>query len=452
MLALFSCKRIEALAPKNTVLPYPTINKEISAVTIPIEVDLTSYLKDADDALPKSFSGKEEQCEGVSVKYYFNREPIIFYGSGNKIIYSVNGALRLNLNYCVKCQYLTDGDGACLTPRVYVSCGDGEPLRRFNLQYSTTVKVNPNYSLNSTTALQKFEMLDPCRMSFVNFDVTDKVEAEISKQLKILEKEIDSQIQSVDIKSTVKETWNLLQEPNLIPGYGYLNLSPSSVSMSEIILNKNKAHFDFNLTLSPSFTTEKLAVKKAPLPDLTISKNNSGLSFGLDVVLSYDSLSSFIRRVFKGTSYDVKGRKITIEDISVSGSQDNRLILKTTFSGSKKGTVFLLASPILNNSLKRIELSNVDFDVQSKSVLLKSAKWFFNSKIIKKIEENANYDYTPMVNDMKKQINTSLNQELSKGVSMSGSIKDIKLNNIFYGQNHLVLRTHLEGNLKLIIK
>ena len=67
------------------------------------------------------------------------------------------------------------------------------------------------------------------------------------------------------------------------------------------------------------------------------------------------------------------------------------------------------------------------------------------------IEEKATYNYTEMVDDMKKEINTSLNQELTKGVNMKGSITNIGINSIYYTATHLVLRTHLDGYLKLIL-
>ena len=451
LLCFTSCKDIETVVPENFVEPYPALNAEVSSITIPIEMDLSSYLKAADKEVPHSLTGKNEQCEGVSTFYSIKRDDIKFSGSGNKMGYEVDGQLKLKINYCPKCQTLTDEKGSCIIPRVYVSCGDNEPMRKFKVKYSTTVKVNSDYTFKTSTNLQKFDLIDPCELTIANIDVTTDVEKEITKQLKNLEQEIDKQFSQIDIKSTAKESWKLLQESTEIPGYGYLNLSPSALAMSDIKFNDKKASFTFNIDVAPTFTTEKPTFTILALPELTKSKVDNGLNFGLDVILSYDSLSSFIRSSFKGQTYQVKRKKIVIDDIAVSGSKDNRIILKTQFSGSKKGTIYLLATPVLNDSLKQIEFKNVDFDVQSKSVLLKSAKWFFSSKITQMIEEKATYNYTEMVDDMKKEINTSLNQELTKGVNMKGSITNIGINSIYYTATHLVLRTHLDGYLKLIL-
>lgn len=449
---LSSCKAIETAVPENFVEPYPALNNEVSAITIPVEIDLTSYLKAAEKEIPKSYTGKNEQCEGVSTAYSIKRDEIKFSGSGNKIGYELNGQLKLKINYCPKCQTLTDEKGACIIPRVHVSCGENEPMRKFNLKYNTAVKVNSDYSFNTTTNLQKFELLDPCELTIANIDVTTDVEKEITKQLKVLEREIDKQFSSIDIKSIAKESWKLLQQPTEIPGYGYLSLAPSSLAISELKFSDKKARFNFNIDVSPSFTTEKPQLITSALPNLSQNKADNGLNFGLDVILGYDSLSNFIRTSVKGEVFEIKRKKIIIDDIAVSGSTDNRIILKTTFSGSKRGVVYLLATPILNDSLMQIELTNVDFDVKTKSVLLKSAKWFFNSKINQLVEEQGKFKYTTMLEDVKKEINSAFNQPLTEGVMMNGRINKIALNSIYYTNTHLVLRTQMTGSMKLILE
>lgn len=451
-LVLGSCKSIEPIAPDNFVVPYPPLNNASSTVNIPVELDLTNYVIMADKEVPRHFIGKNSQCEGISTSYEINREDIEFSGSGSKVEYTVDGELKLKLNYCPKCQTITNEDGVCIIPRVYVSCGDKEPMRKFTLGYQTSVKVNSDYTLRTATDLKGFKLKDPCEMTIANIDVTTDVEKEISKQLKGLEQEIDKQLKGIDIKALAKDTWNVLQEPTLIPGYGYLTLSPTALGMSDLVFNKHKAKFNFSLDISPSFTTEIPAVKKTSLPNLSMVKEEKGLNFELDVIVSFDSLTSFIRSSMVGTSFNVKRKTITIDDIAITGSVDNRIVLTTDISGSKKGKIFLLATPVLDDSLHVIRLTNVDFDVKTKSVLLKSAKWFFNSKITELIEQKGTYDFQGIVNDIKKEINHSLTQKLTNEVQMDGEINSIVLKTLYYTNTHLVLRAQMDGKLKLIVK
>lgn len=451
-MVLVSCKSIKPIAPDNFIVPYPPLNNSSSTVTIPVELDLTNYVTKADKEVPRHFIGNNSQCEGISTSYEINREDIKFYGSGNKVAYTVDGELKLKINYCPKCQTITNDDGTCIIPRVYMSCGDKEPMRKFTLGYQTSVKVNSDYTLRPATDLKSFKLKDPCEMTIANIDVTTDVEKEISKQLKGLEQEIDKQLKGIDIKAIAKDTWNVLQEPTLIPGYGYLTLSPTALGMSDLVFNKQKAKFNFCLDIAPSFTTEIPSVKKTALPNLSIVKEEKGLNFELDVIVSFDSLTSFIKSSMVGASFKVKRKTICIDDIAVTGSVDNRIVLTTDISGSKKGKIYLLATPVLVDSLHAIKLTNVDFDVKTKSVLLKSAKWFFNSKIIELIEQKGTYDFQGIVNEIKKEINHSLTQALTDEVQMDGAMNSIALKTLYYTNTHLVLRAQLDGKLKLIVR
>jgi hypothetical protein len=180
--------------------------------------------------------------------------------------------------------------------------------------------------------------------------------------------------------------------------------------------------------------------------------NASALDLAMDVNFSFDSLTQLIRAEFVGKSFDVKRKKIKVEDLYISGSKDNQLVLKTQISGSKKGTIYLLASPVLNDSLHQIDFNNVSFDVHTKNMLLKAAKWIFKTKITEMIEDQASFDYLPLVSDVKKEINTSLNQEVLKDVHLKGNVSEIYLKELFVTPSHLVLRTQLIGQMKLILK
>jgi hypothetical protein len=451
-MCLASCKNIEALAPVSSEIPYPALNNTYSNITIPIEMDLTSSFMQAEKLIPTVYKGKNEVCEGVSSTYSIARKPIRFDGNGKGLDYTVDGELKLNLSYCPKCQSITGKEPLCLVPRIYADCGVSEPKRRFTLKYATSLKVGPDYSLNTKTVLKHFDLIDPCKITLFNYDATPKIESEIKKQLQVLEPEIDKQLKTIDIKSMARDTWNSLLDPIEVPGYGFLYLRPTGIGMSEIDFSGQKANFNFTLKLAPSFVTEKLSMPKTPLPELSKVNNASALDLAMDVNFSFDSLTQLIRAEFVGKSFDVKRKKVKVEDLYISGSKDNQLVLKTQISGSKKGTIYLLASPVLNDSLHQIDFNNVSFDVHTKNMLLKAAKWIFKTKITEMIEDQASFDYLPLVSDVKKEINTSLNQEVLKDVHLKGNVSEIYLKELFVTPSHLVLRTQLIGQMKLILK
>ena len=103
LLILSACKTIEPLPPQNQIIE-PSISKsKASSITIPIEVDLESYFKEADKSIPKIFTGGESACEGLSYTYELNREPIKFNTFHSGIEYKTTVNYKLDLSYCPKC-------------------------------------------------------------------------------------------------------------------------------------------------------------------------------------------------------------------------------------------------------------------------------------------------------------------------------------------------------------
>ena len=55
---LVACKTIEVAAPITKIIPPPVLNTQVSTITIPIQINLSPYLKEVEKSLPTSFSGE----------------------------------------------------------------------------------------------------------------------------------------------------------------------------------------------------------------------------------------------------------------------------------------------------------------------------------------------------------------------------------------------------------
>ena len=128
VLFLFSCKTISPVSPTIAVSEYIPPVQKVSVMNIPVEMEMKSYFKAADEAVPYEFKGKEQNCEDVSYDYKFNRNPIKIEGKAGRnsaleIGIDIEGKYALNLNYCAKCTDIFSSAPNCVTPRIYASCG-----------------------------------------------------------------------------------------------------------------------------------------------------------------------------------------------------------------------------------------------------------------------------------------------------------------------------------------
>jgi len=450
LIFLPSCKsKLEAVAPAISVQEIAPPKQRESTLSLPIKINLQPYFTETEKALPKSFTGKEDNCEGVSYSYKFFRNPIVFNGKGENLNFDVDGKYSLNLNYCPECTELFNKDGNCIVPRVYVSCGVGEPLRRVSVGYSTKFTITPDFKFKTATELKKFETVDPCEFTVFKYDASAQLKKEVTGVLKDLEKTIDKEIASINIRSEIKEVWNTLAEPSAIEGYGYLSMQPKALSLSDIHFENKTAYIDLNLTLQPLFTTDKPVLKESKLPNLSDYKKGNGFDIELDAIASYDSLSSIMTKAIQGQTVTIKKNVIMFKKLEVHGANGKQLQLKVEFEGSKKGVLYLVGTPFFDKEKQIVSFPDITFDVESKNLLLKSAKWLFSDKITGMMRDQSTFDIKPYLEDMKKTLQGELNKELTKGVFLQGTAKTLDVLEIHPASSALLLRINTKGELKL---
>jgi len=450
---LWSCKTIDIPTPVLEQSEPKPIPRSISYINVPIEIDLQQQLKDVEKSLPKTFEGKQEACEGVSFSYKFIREPIDFQAKKSSLYYEVMGKFELKLNYCPKCHSLWDEKGSCTVPRIYASCGVGEPMRRVKVAYNTTVSITDSYNFNTETRLKLFNVLDPCEITVFKYDATSEVEKQVKVQLQALEKDIDKQIESVDLRSSIKDVWHQLEEPMDLSGYGFLYLKPKSLALSPVSFDpeNNRAEMTAELTAEPFISTNSEKEVYTELPKQSKFTNGQGYNLNILVKASYDSINQLMNKQLMGYKIPLKGKEIIIDSLHILGNQAHKLVIQVSFSGTKKGVFFLVGTPKITED-QYFVLSDLVYDLTSKSILLKTASWLFDSRIIDELNKTAKYDLTPLLTETKQTITTQLNTQLDKGVFLSGTVDKLTVSDIQLGTTDFYLNTQVSGNLKLKMK
>jgi hypothetical protein len=76
-------------------------------------------------------------------------------------------------------------------------------MRKATVGYSTKIDISSAYKFQSTTDLKKFEIHDPCEITVFKYDATSQVKKQVKAQLEKLEKEIDKQIEAINLKKSL---------------------------------------------------------------------------------------------------------------------------------------------------------------------------------------------------------------------------------------------------------
>lgn len=443
-----SCGTIQPEVPVSAnqvvaVKPMPTVN---STINIPIRVELKPFIKLADQSFDKEFKGADNPCSGLRYQYKLKREPIQLTGKGKTVFLGLDVAYGFSGEYCAACVF-----DNCINPPIPFSCGWGdESLRRAKIKLKSDVELTSNYRIKSTTSFTEFTPIDPCRVTFAQININDVLMSQIRPELGNLAKMIDAEIGKQDLKPYILPVWKALQEDIKIPATGYLRFQPQSLSVSEINMNGSILNFNVGLTATPTIQSSPWNKPTTALPALTPYKKGSGFEVYTDLKMNYDSLSQQLFEIMKTEQFAMGKEKINITSLKLFPAGE-KLGVAVGFTGTKKGTFYLLGNPDFDNTKSSLALKNVEYDIATKNVLIKTAKWMMDETIRKKLEEQMVFDLSDLMNLTKKSIAESLNQTLDGGIKIKGQLKSLSISGWSLQQDALWVRAKTMGDIQVIM-
>ena len=446
----YGCRSIEATVPKLENVELKPFTPKESVMNIDLQASLIPIFKMVESNTPKEFSGAEQSCEGISYAYHFRRDPFEFKTSPKEVLYTLNGDFSLELNYCPLCVTML-GKSSCTIPRIYGSCGIDEPRIRYTMTYGTRIKLNKNYTLSSTTKLKNFKIKNPCEITFINYDVTSEVKEEMETELRAMEEKIDKEISQINLKNKVDSLWRELNKPVKIGSYGQLNINPKRITISDVQYHERMANVSLNLFFAPFVSTQDEVSANVNLEDMSTHQEINGFDITADFKASFDSLSAILRKELYNYEIQIKGKDFVIKDITIVGVKYSKLVFKLVFEGHRNGTFYLIATPFLDKKNQLLRFDDIDFELETKSLLLKSAEWLMSKKVINTLKEKSTINLSKHLTAIKSNIKKKLNNEIVSGIHAETSISDLRIENLLLSSKHIAIRTSITGNLKIRI-
>jgi hypothetical protein len=427
-----------------------------SDIDIPISVNLRPFYALAEKKVDTVFTSPDyprgwvqEDCS-TRYKYHFRRSPLKMAAAGTNFslsftgYYQISGSSRACLN------------GTALSPWTpECTCGYNEPERRVTIGFNSSFKLLPNYMLLTTMTRTEPKPLDKCTVCFWGQDITSTVLDGLKKELDASKKTMVDSFGRINLRPFVQQAWNKLNGSYEIPGAGYLALHPKKLRMENIAATNDFLNISIGISATPVISLGKPQLPATAVPDLTTTKNPGGFNIYLEAALQYDSLSQVLNTYLMHKRFDVTEgifkKYIVIENTKVSGDDKGNLVINLDFSGSFRGTVNFTGKPVYDTATKTIVVQDMDYDLQTKSILLKTAKWLFNNKITGELKKYTSFNMSSYYDTASKTLNSWLNREWTKGIKGAGNITDLKLTSVYALPEHLLIRTNCKGKLGISV-
>ena len=123
-------------------------------------------------------------------------------------------------------------------------------------------------------------------------------------------------------------------------------------------------------------------------------------------------------------------RKVTVNKVDL-WHKDGKMIIALSMTGSLNGTIYLSGYPSYNPTTKEIYFDKLDYVLDTKSALMKTANWLAEGIVLRKIQENCRYSIQPNLEEGKKNIMPYLNNySPMPGIFVNGNLSDFEFEKV----------------------
>jgi hypothetical protein len=420
-----------------------------SEINIPIQIDLKPVYSIAEKYIDTVFTSPDwpngwvqDGCD-TRYKYTFRRGPLQMSASGTTLNLGFTGYYKIigSTRVCINGTALSPWTPAC-------RCGYDEGERRVNVNFQNSIFITPDLKAKLLIKRLDPQPVDKCTVCFWGQDVTTTVMKGLSEQLDDAKTSMETSFGSYDLRPTFQEIWDQLNKVYGLYGLGWLQINPTKIRINNLFAKNDSLNVYLGLAAKPIVSFEKPQEHFTIAPGITDFNYHSGFNIFLDAVLNYDSLSNILTEQLTDKRFDLTSNKhIIVKECSVYGMDNENMIIKINFEGSQKGSFYLTGKPEYDATNRIIEMRDLDFDIKSQNMLIKTAKWLFNRRIINDLKKYTRFDLSSYIDSAVVSINQQLNRKWLTGIQSKGNINEIKIVNIYPLREHLIIRSNCRGNL-----
>lgn len=249
-------------------------------------------------------------------------------------------------------------------------------------------------------------------------------------------KKIDEAIEkSCDFKPYVLNVLETMSAPFETSAQyeAWFKMNPIEVYVTDAVLQKNKIKMDLGLKCTmqtmvgeqPKNNFNKDAISFKP-----VTKVPEKTTATVAAISTYESASRIITKNFQGKEFASGSRKIVVQKVDL-WSKDGKMIIALDMTGSINGTIYLSGIPNYNSITKEIYFEQMDYVLNTKGILTKTANWLLQGMILKKIQENCRYSIKDNLEEGKKNLLPYLsNYSPMKGVFVNGTMDDFEFEKV----------------------
>lgn len=440
-----STSKIDALKPEpgnNNPFVFQTTT---SFIALPVTISLA----DIENQVNKTFTGliyedKSIDDDKLAMKVW-KTGPVKFSEEKGKL----KSVVPIKINAKVK--YGTSALGV-----------DLYDTREFDLNgvvtFSSSVALS-NWKLTTQTNIQTIDWQESPTVTVAGkkIAITYLINPAVKLFKSKIEKSLDEALaKTTDFKPQVLDALEKLSTPFLTSEQyeAWFKLQPVELYVTDAVLSKGKITMDMGLKCTMqtmigqmpknNFRKEDVILKPvAKMPD-KITATVAGVS-------TYESASKVLTKNFKGQEFGSGNRKVAVQKVDL-WHKEGKMIIALDLTGSVNGTIYLSGYPNYNALTKEIYFDRLEYILNTKSVLMRTANWLAEGMILRKIQESCRYSIQPNLEEGKKNLQPYLqNYSPVPGIFVNGTLNDFEFDKIELTDKAIIAFIKTSGKMDIKI-
>ena len=295
-----------------------------------------------------------------------------------------------------------------------------------------------NWKLNTKTELQSLDWNESPTMTVFgkNVPITYLVNPGIKLFKSKIENKIDDVIaKSMDFKPNVLSALEKICTPFLMNDTyeSWLRIVPIEIYSTNAKLKNDAFVLDMGMKCNmetligkqpeSKFNPNKINIK-------SVSKIPEDITANIVAISTYAEASKIMTKNFSGQEFGSRSKKVKVQKVAI-WHKNGKMIIALDLLGSLNGTIYLSGLPKYNEQTKEIYFDQLNYVLDTKSKLMRTANWLAEGIVLKKMEQSCRYSLKPNLEEGQKSMMTYLkNYSPMQGVFINGKMDEIQFQKI----------------------
>jgi hypothetical protein len=168
-------------------------------------------------------------------------------------------------------------------------------------------------------------------------------------------------------------------------------------------------------------------------------------------VSTYQEASKIMTKNFSGQEFGSGSKKIKVQNVAI-WHKNGKMIIALDVLGSVDGTIYLTGFPQYSDKTKEVFFDKLDYALDTKNKLMRTANWLAQGLILKKIQQNCRYSIKPNLEEGKQNMMNYLkNYSPMPGVYVNGKMEDIQFQKIELTNQAIIAFIEVKGTVNVSI-